>query len=157
MARGLRITATKWASIMSLPSLEGERRAKAEQRLNDEKTIWLTTVRPDGQPQTSPVGFVWAGAGFLIISQPSAPKIRNLHSNAKVALHLDTEREAEDGGVLTLEGVATVDAAPLSDDEASAYIEKYAEMMRAEGITPEEAFSEYSAVIRVTLVRARAY
>lgn len=142
---------------MSLPNLHGERRARAEQRLREEKTIWLTTVRPDGQPQTSPVGFVWDGAGFLIISQPGAPKVRNLQSNAKVSLHLDTDREADDGGVLTIEGEGSVDATSLSQDEVSSYLDKYLEAMRADGFTPEEAFAEYSTVIRVTPTRARAY
>ncbi|KAB2348003.1 hypothetical protein F8566_19215 [Actinomadura rudentiformis] len=44
-------------------------------RLNDEKTIWLTTVRPDGQPQTPPVGFLGDGTRFLILSRPGAPKV----------------------------------------------------------------------------------
>jgi PPOX class probable F420-dependent enzyme len=142
---------------MSLPNLHGERRARAEQRLREEKTIWLTAVRPDGQPQTSPVGFVWDGARFLIASQPGAPKVRNLRSNAKVSLHLDTDREGDDGGVLTIEGEGSVDAAPLSSDEVASYLDKYREAMHADGFTPEEAFAEYSTVIRVTPMRARAY
>ncbi|WP_225993336.1 hypothetical protein [Actinomadura rudentiformis] len=59
---------------------------------------------------------------------------RNLQGNAKVTLHLDTEQEAEDGGVLSIEGV-----------------------MCAEGITPEEAFAEYSTLTRVMPARVRAY
>jgi PPOX class probable F420-dependent enzyme len=142
---------------MNLPNLEGERRARAEQRLHDERSAWLTTVRSDGQPQTSPVGFMWDGTRLLIISRPDAPKIRNLGSNPKVALHLDTDEDADDGGVLTLEGEASVDDAPLSEGEISAYVGKYLEIMRAEGITPDEALAEYSSVIRVAPVRIRSY
>jgi PPOX class probable F420-dependent enzyme len=142
---------------MNFSHIEGQRRTRAEQRLRAEKVVWLTTVRHDGQPQTSPVGFLWDGATFLIISQPTSPKVRNLHSNPKVALHLDTEPNAPDGGVLTLEGEATVDAAAMNEGERSAYVNKYLETMRAEGITPDETFAEYSTVIRVIPVRVRAY
>jgi hypothetical protein len=45
----------------NLPNLEDKTGASAEQRLQDEKTIWLTTVAADGQPQSSPVGFLWDG------------------------------------------------------------------------------------------------
>ena len=43
--------------------------------------IWLTTVRPDGRPEPSPVWFLWDGETFLIYSQNSS----------KVALNFDGE------------------------------------------------------------------
>lgn len=92
-----------------MTDFQGERGARAERRLRDETVIWLTTVRSDGQPQTSPVGFLWDGATFLILSQPGSLKVRNMRANPKVALHLDTGKE--DPEVLTLEGVATLDPA----------------------------------------------
>jgi len=146
-----------------LPDLEGEAGVRAEQRLHDQTVIWLTTVKPDGQPQTSPVGYVWDGATFLIISNPGAPKVRNLRGNPKVALHLDLDAAAETYSVLTIEGVAKLDPAPpgepapLSDGEISAYLEKHLESMRWAGVTPEETFADYSTVIRVTPSRARSY
>ncbi|MGI5171743.1 nitroreductase/quinone reductase family protein [Spirillospora sp. CA-253888] len=146
-----------------LPNLDGEAAATAEQRLRNETIIWLTTVRADGQPQTSPVGYVWDGATFLIISNPAAPKIRNLRDNPKVTLHLDLDRDAESFSVLTIEGVAEPEpappggSAPLSERETSAYLEKHLETMRWAGVTPEEAFADFSTVVRVTPIRARCY
>lgn len=32
--------------------------AKADRRLRSEQILWLTTVRADGQPQSSPVWFL---------------------------------------------------------------------------------------------------
>lgn len=139
-----------------LPNLDGEAGARAEQRLRDETIVWLTTVRPDGQPQTSPVGFVWDGYRFLILTEPGKPKLRNLRGNPKVALHLDLEKDTEDGGVLTIEGVATLDPEPLAEGEVSVYLDRYLDAMHGAGLTPEEAFAQLSAVIRVTPTRARS-
>jgi PPOX class probable F420-dependent enzyme len=140
-----------------LPDLDTDKRASAEQRLREETTLWLTTVRADGQPQASPVGFVWDGARFLIISDPGSPKVRNLRGNPKVALHLDLDKDASDGGVLTLEGVATLETGPPPDDEIAAYLDRHLDAIQAAGLTPAEAFAQLSAVIRVTPTRVRVY
>ena len=146
-----------------LPHLGTEAGIRAEQRLRDEAVIWLTTVNSDGQPQTSPVGYVWDGARFLIISKPGIAKVRNLRDNPRVALHLDLDGDAEEFSVLTIEGVAELDPArpgepaPLSEGEISAYVEKHLESMRWAGVTPEETFADFSTVIRVTPTRARSY
>jgi PPOX class probable F420-dependent enzyme len=146
-----------------LPNLDGEAGASAEQRLQDETIIWLTTVNSDGQPQTSPVGYVWDGARFLIISNPGAQKIRNLRDNPKVALHLDLDRNAEQFSVLTIEGIAELEPAPpggpapLNEQEVAAYLDKHLESINSAGLTPEEAFAELSTAIRVTPIRARCY
>ena len=50
------------------PSVAGA--AHAEERLRGEEMIWITTVRGDGQPQTSAVWFHWDGTDFLLFSQP---------------------------------------------------------------------------------------
>jgi PPOX class probable F420-dependent enzyme len=146
-----------------LPNLEPKAAAHAERRFHDEVNVWLTTVRADGQPQTSPVGTVWDGETFLVLTDPGSPKARNLRGNPKVALHLDTEQDPEGGGVLTVEGTATIQVppggapAPLSEAERAAYLERHLDAIRGAGLTPEEAFLRYSAVIRVTPTRVRSY
>ncbi len=143
---------------MALPALDDRQSARAERRLRDEQEIWITTIRADGQPQASPVGFLWDGSSFLILTAPTSQKVRNLRANPRVALHLDIDRQAEDnGGVLTLEGTAMLDGDPMSEEEAEIYAEKYAEALRSAQMTAEEAFAELSAVIRVTPTRTRAY
>ncbi|WP_433285150.1 nitroreductase/quinone reductase family protein [Pseudonocardia sp. CA-142604] len=146
-----------------LPNLVGEAADRAEHRLHDQTVIWLTTVSPDGQPQTSPVGYAWDGETFVILSRPDAPKVRNLRANPRVALHLDLDGEAEKHSILTIEGVAELSSAspggsaPLDAGEASAYVAKHLESMRWAGITPESTFADFSTVIRVTPSRARCY
>ncbi|MFF5986704.1 pyridoxamine 5'-phosphate oxidase family protein [Prauserella flavalba] len=138
-----------------LPGLDEATSERAERRLRDEHEIWITTVRADGQPQASPVGFLWDGAAFLVLSRPGTPKVRNLTDNAKVALHLDLDRESEDGSVLTLEGVALLDAEPLGTDESAAYVDKYRDVIQGAGLTEEELFAEFSSVVRVRPTRVR--
>ena len=138
-----------------LPGLAETDTARAEQRLRAEREIWITTVRRDGQPQSSPVGFLWDGAEFLILSRPDSPKVRNLTGNPRLALHLDTDRSGADSGVLTLEGVAALDRAAVGADESAAYLARYEDVLRAAELTAESFFAEYSAVIRVRPTRAR--
>ena len=52
--------------------------AHADRRLRSEQVAWLTTVRADGQAQSSPVWFLWDGDSFLLYSQPDAQKLRNV-------------------------------------------------------------------------------
>ncbi len=49
---------------------------RAERRLREEEIAWLTTMRPDGQPQSVPVWFLWDEGIFLIYSQPGRQKLR---------------------------------------------------------------------------------
>lgn len=52
--------------------------AKAAERLRAEPVAWLTTVRADGQAQSTPVWFLWDGDTFLLYSQPDAQHVRNV-------------------------------------------------------------------------------
>ncbi|ASR37057.1 hypothetical protein BAY61_21035 [Prauserella marina] len=138
-----------------LPGLDEPARRLAGQRLDDEKEIWITTLRADGQPQSSPVGFLWNGKEFLILSQPKTPKIRNIAANPKVSLHLDLARDREEGSVVTVEGEVVPVPAPVSDEEAARYVRRYREELQAAGLSAEELFAEFSSVIRVRPTRVR--
>lgn len=146
-----------------LPHLDHEAGTRAEQRLQAHTVMWLTTVSSGGQPQTSPVGYVWDGSTFLILSKPGTPKVHNLRGNPRVALHLDLDGDAEQHSVLTIEGLAEVhparpgEPAPLNDGEVTAYLDKHLESMHWAGVTPEETFADFSTVIRVTPTHARSY
>jgi PPOX class probable F420-dependent enzyme len=129
-----------------------------QRRLQVEEEIWLTTVRPDGQPQTSPVGFLWDGDRFLVVTQPDSAKVRNLRANPRVSLHLDIDRsDGDGGGVLTAEGDAVVEPGPLTGAEAARYVAKYRATMDLVGVTADEFLAGYSAVVRITPTRIRAY
>ncbi len=129
--------------------------ARAAERLRSEQVIWLTTVGPEGRPQSSPVWFVYDGETFLLFGQPSSWKVRNIHGNPGVSLHLDSDGRG--GEIVTIEGAAEiVEGAPLAH-EVPAYLEKYREGMAGIGMTPEEMGNEYGVAIRVTPLRVRVY
>jgi PPOX class probable F420-dependent enzyme len=129
--------------------------ARASQRLGSEPIAWLTTVRADGQAQSSPVWFLWDGQTFLLYSQPGAQKVRNLAANPKVALHLGDDGAGDD--IVTVEGTATVEPGTPRADRVEAYLAKYREAIEALGYEPGPFARTYSIPIRVRPTRIRAW
>ena len=129
--------------------------ARADRRLRTEQILWLTTVRADGQPQSSPVWFLWDGETFLVFSQPSAQKLRNLAGNPRVAVNLESDGTGDE--VLTVDGTAAVDPEVPPSDEIEEYRVKYREGIQAMGSTPAELARDFSVAIRIRLSRVRAW
>jgi PPOX class probable F420-dependent enzyme len=103
------------------------KRAHAEKRLRDEKIAWLTTVRRDGQPQSSPVWFLWRDAEIVLYSRPMTQKVRNVRANRWVAVHL---RDLDDGAdIVSIEGEALIDEGYPSAAAIPAYVKKYDAMI----------------------------
>ncbi|MDP8959766.1 MAG: TIGR03667 family PPOX class F420-dependent oxidoreductase [Actinomycetota bacterium] len=126
---------------------------RAAQRLEDELIIWLTTVRSDGQPQTSPVWFVWDGQSFLIYSRPSTPKLANIQGNHRVSLNFDGNGTG--GDIVIFEGSAARSDDPPANTIPD-YLEKYRERIERLGTTPQGFADSYSVPIRVVPTRVRA-
>src|SRR5260370_22880913 len=99
---------------MTILNPENPAHAAAASRLQAEPIIWLTTVARSGQPQSTPVWFLWEGGRFLIYGAANGPKISNIESNPRVSLHL--VRLCRGGANVIFEGRATIDpAAPKPD------------------------------------------
>jgi PPOX class probable F420-dependent enzyme len=130
------------------------RQDEIARRLAGEPIGWLTTVNPGGQPQSSPVWFVWDGESLWLRSQPHAGKVRNVEENPGVAFHLADDGHG--GSIVTIEGRASVDVDPA--DVMDAYLAKYDQAIRgALQTTPEQLAADYSTTIRITPTRARAW
>lgn len=129
--------------------------ARADRRLRTEQILWLTTVRADGQPQSSPVWFLWDGEALLVFSQPDAQKLRNLASNPRVAVHLESEGTGDE--VLTIDGTAAVDPDAPPSNRIEEYRVKYREGIQAMGITPDELARDFSVALRIRPTRVRAW
>lgn len=128
---------------------------RVERRLNEETIIWLTTVRPDGQPLPVPVWFYWDGDTCLIYSQPDKPKLRNIEQNPKVSLNFDSDGLG--GDIVRFDGTARVDPdAPLATGVPE-MMEKYADGIKRIGTTPEGFAESFSVAIRVSLDRLRGH
>jgi PPOX class probable F420-dependent enzyme len=126
-----------------------------QERLQRDLIIWLTTVRPDGQPQSSPVWFWWDGSTFLIYSKPDNQKVRSIARNPRVSLNLDGDKEG--GDIVTIEGTARVARDEPPADQVSQYLEKYREGIKEIGMNPQSFARSYCEPIRVTPQRARVW
>ena len=133
--------------------LTDPKHTRADEKLRHEIALWLTTVSPDGQPQSTPIWFEWDGSTILFYSQPNMPKLRNIAANPKVALHLVGDPDAED--VITIEGVAAVDPGAPPADARPVYLEKYHSAIDGYGWTPASMAADYSIAVRVTPTRFR--
>ena len=136
-------------------NLSAEASADLAERLHTEIVAWITTVTPGGQPQSSPVWFLWDGREFLVYAQPRSWKVRNIRANPKVSLHLNSDREG--GQVATFEGSARIFEGHPPAHEADAYLAKYREGIAGIGMTPEQLGAVYSTALRITPTRIRVY
>jgi PPOX class probable F420-dependent enzyme len=129
--------------------------AGADARLRVDQAGWLTTVGPGGVPRSTPVWFLWDGDEILVYSRPRAPKVRAVAANPGVSFHLDGDRRG--GEVVTVEGTARVDPSAPPADRVPAYVEKYASGIARLGTDPAGFAADYSAAIRITPTRGRAW
>lgn len=116
---------------------------------------WLTTVRADGQPQSSYVWFHFDGTDLLIATEPGAAKLRNLRANPLVSFHLDGDGQG--GRVVTLDGRAeVVDTVAPAREEA--FLAKYDQISRDRFGGPASGLrAQFSATVLVTPTRVRAW
>jgi PPOX class probable F420-dependent enzyme len=136
-------------------NLSAEASAALAGRLRTENVAWITTVTPGGQPQSSPVWFLWEEDEFLVYAQPHSWKVRNIRANPQVSLHLNSD--AEGGQVVTFEGSARIPGGHPLAHEVAAYLAKYREGIAGIGMTPEQMGAEYATALRITATRVRAY
>ncbi len=115
--------------------------------------LWLTTVRPDGMPQPTPIWFVWQDDSILIYSRPEAQKLKNIHANPKVALNFNRDADAED--FIVIMGEAVIDTTALPSHLNLSYVEKYADGIKDLKWTPEQMSGMFSVAIRVTPLKIR--
>ncbi|MDX2139727.1 MAG: TIGR03667 family PPOX class F420-dependent oxidoreductase [Chloroflexota bacterium] len=116
--------------------------------------LWFTTLRADGQPQPTPVWFIYENDTFLIFSQPDAQKVKNIRSNPKVALNYSVDPQGET--YIVIMGEAEILDTGLSVTQVSAYVDKYRQGIADLDMTPESMAASYSTAIRVTPTRVRS-
>ena len=133
-----------------------ERGAHALQRLRSAMAAWLTTVTPDGQPQSMPVWFVWdpdadGGAGeILVYGDHRARRNRNLEVHPKVSFHLPDDGNGQD--IVTIEGTVRIDPDLPGPGDNPAYMTKYGAWIDGMG-GPAKFGAIYSMPIRISPTR----
>lgn len=129
---------------------------RVERRLRDESVAWLTTVDGSGRPFPSPVWFLHEEDGtVLVYSQPNKLKLRNIDSNANVALNFNASEHGED--VIILNGAAIIDESANPAANHDAYLAKYRDSIKAIGMTHASFSAEYSVAVRIILQKVRGH
>jgi PPOX class probable F420-dependent enzyme len=131
------------------------RGAWAREHLASDIVGWLTTVAPDGKPQSSVVAFFWDGAEIVVYSQPDTPKVRNIAANPHVAFNLQSDPYGDH--MLSVEGIATPDPSLPPQDQVASYMAKYREPLAHWGMDPSATAREFSLAIRTRPTRIRAF
>ncbi len=135
--------------------LPAERREHVETRLRSNLMAWLTTVRPDGQPDSVPVWFlVREDDTILVYSQPRKMKLRNIRENPKVTLGLDVTDIGRD--IIRIDGTAEHAADVPPADRQPQYAAKYAERIGAMFGTPRRFAELFSEALIITPARLHA-
>ena len=127
----------------------------ALERLRTDMIGWLTTVRPDGQPQTFPIWFLWENGELLIYSDRRAKRNENIRANPHVSLHLDDDGRGND--IVIVEGEARIDQSAPPVTEHAEYLAKYRRWIDEFLTTADEMATIYNVPLRIRPTRGRAF
>jgi PPOX class probable F420-dependent enzyme len=131
------------------------RRTHVEGRLRANLMAWLTTVRPDGRPDSVPVWFLLRDdETILIYSQPGKIKLRNIGGNPHVSLGLDVTDIGRD--IIRVEGTAEHVPGFPTADQVPEYLVKYAERIGANFGTAARFAGLFSEAVIITPNRLHA-
>ena len=138
------------------PLVEALRRddaAWAREHLESDVVAWLTTVAPDGRPQSSVISFLREGGTILFYSEPGTPKLRNLAQSPQVSFHLQSDPYGDH--YLVIEGTIAVDPSVPPSDRHPAYHAKYLEPHAHWGMAVADVARDVSVPLRITPSRVR--
>jgi len=128
--------------------------ARALQQLETEKIGWLTTVTPDGQPQSTPIWFLWTDGEIVVYSYKTAKRNANIEANPRVSFNLHTDSGG--GDVVSMEGTARFDPEGLRSSQNPAFLARYGDWLKNYyDWTPEYFEAEYPVTTRITPTRWR--
>jgi hypothetical protein len=98
--------------------------AAAREQLDDARTYWISTVRPDGRPHVTTIAAVWLDGAIHFVTGQTERKARNLADNARVVI--TTGCNGWDGLDIVVEGEAVlVTAAERLHQVVDAFTAKY--------------------------------
>lgn len=127
----------------------------ALERLRIDRIGWLTTVTPDGQPQTFPIWFLWEDGEILVYSDRRAKRNANIGANPRVSLHLDDNGRG--GDIVIVEGEARIDDATPQVTGHAGYLAKYGDWITEFLTSAEEMATIYNVPVRIRPTRGRAF
>lgn len=125
----------------------------ARDHLESDVVAWLTTVAPDGRPQSSVISFLHDGSTIFLYSKPDTPKLRNVAASPLVSFHLRSDAFGDH--FLIVEGEAAVDPGIAPSDVHEAYRAKYREPLLHWGMDEAQTARDFSVPIRIRPTRIR--
>ena len=134
-------------------ALAGDEAGWAREHLERDVVGWLTTVSPDGRPQSSVISFLHDAGTILFYSRPGTPKLRNIAADPFVSFHLQSDAYGDH--YLIVEGRAAIDPGTPPSDVYPPYQRKYVEPLRHWSMDEAETARDFSVPIRITPVRVR--
>jgi uncharacterized pyridoxamine 5'-phosphate oxidase family protein len=113
------------AARFSSPGAKPTPWPEARAQLESAEVYWLSTVRPDGRPQVTPLIAVWVDNALYFCTGPDERKAKNLAVNPECAL--TTGRNSIDEGLDVVVEGETVNVQDRKDLQriADAYVDKY--------------------------------
>lgn len=124
-------------------------------QLENEQVIWLTTVAKSGTPQPNPVWFQYVDGDIFVYTQTTAARLKNIVENNRVSLNFNTDADGE--GVTVLTGrISWDDEFPKAADNP-AYLEKYAEGIKALGWSAQKMSDDFPVVLRIHPEKLRGW
>jgi PPOX class probable F420-dependent enzyme len=127
--------------------------ARALASLANDKTGWITTVDASGQPQSSPIWFLWDGGEILVYSHRAARRNADVAERPRVSFNLNTDASGDE--LVTMEGTVRVDHDGPDAAANPAYLAKYEPHILAYGWTAGWFAAEYPVALRITPTRWR--
>jgi len=134
-------------------ALRGADAAWAREHLETDVVAWLTTVAPDGRPQSSLISFLYEDGTILFYSRPDTPKLRNIGHSPKVSFNLQSDPYGDH--YLVVEGTIAIDPSIRPSDRHPAYHAKYLEPHAHWEMDVAEVAREFSVPLRITPTRIR--
>ena len=129
----------------------GSPRASVAAALETSEVVWLSSVRPDGAPHVVPTWFVWDGTAIVVLSKPSAQKVRNLARLPRAMVAIGDPGATFD--VELVEAVAELAEAPFDATLLGRFALKYAQQLRHSAISVEQFAGTYCRAIRLEPTR----
>jgi len=125
----------------------------AREHLESDVVAWLTTVAPDGRPQSSVISFLHEPGSILFYSQPDTPKLRNIAHSPLVSFALQTDPYGDH--YLIVEGTAVIDSEVAPSDRHPRYHAKYLEPHAHWEMDVAQVALDFSVPIRIIPRRVR--
>jgi PPOX class probable F420-dependent enzyme len=125
----------------------------AREHLEQDVVGWLTTIAPDGRPQTSVISFLYEDGTILTYSKPDTPKLRNIEHSPKVSFNLQSDPYGDH--YLVIEGTAAIDPSVPPSDRHPVYHAKFLEPHAHWEMDVADVARDFSVPLRITPTRVR--